>query len=163
MEYVIYSINGVNYTIQKDQVDTFLANNPNAVLVSGEQSNEEDVNFPTGTPGVGVNEVPVEQNLTPVMVSPSENISSGSQEDKYGFEEPFQGTFFGDVVLDFFGDIGRAFESGVAAGTSVDEAFEIYKKGASVSDDDLDAFIAADKRIQSKGTSDEMLEYQKRI
>ena len=161
MEYVIYSIDGVNYTIQKDQVDTFLANNPNAVLVSGEQSNEEDVNFPTGTPNVGVNEVPAEQNLTPVMVSPSENISSGSQEDKYGFEEPFQGTFFGDVVLDFFGDIGRAFESGVAAGTSVDEAFEIYKKGASVSDDDLEAFIAADKRIQSKGTSDEMLEYQK--
>ena len=35
------------------------------------------------------------------------------------------------------------------------------KKGASVSDDDLEAFIAADKRIQSKGTSDEMLEYQK--
>jgi len=161
MEYVIYSIDGVNYTIKKDQVDTFLANNPNAVLVSGGQSNEEDANFPTGTPDVGVNEVPAEQNLTPVMVSPSENISSGSQEDKYGFEEPFQGTFFGDVVLDFFGDIGRAFESGAAAGMSVDEAFDIYKQGASISDDDLDAFIAADKRIQAKGTSDEMLEYQK--
>ena len=161
MEYVLYSIDGVEYEVRKDRVDAFLASNPNAVLVSGEQTNEENVNFPTGTPDVGVSEVPANQGLTPVMVSPSEDISSGSQEDKYAFEEPFQGTFFGDVVLDFFGDIGRAVESGAAAGMSVDEAFDIYKQGASVSDEDLDAFIAADKRIQSKGMSDEMLQYQK--
>jgi hypothetical protein len=151
-----YSVNGTIYTVKESMEADFLVKFPNAVLV--EEQIEENVNFPTGTPNVGVNEVPVNQGQTPVMVSPSEDISSGSQEDKYAFEEPFQGTFFGDVVLDFFGDIGRAFESGVAAGTSVDEAFEIYKKGASVSDDDLEAFIAADKRIQSKGTSDEMVD-----
>ena len=154
-----YSVNGTIYTVKESMEADFLAKFPDAVLV--EEQNEEDVNFQTGTPDVGVSEVPANQGPTPVMVSPSENISSESQEDKYGFEEPFQGTFFGDVVLDFFGDIGRAVESGAAAGMSVDEAFDIYKQGASVSDEQLDAFIAADKRIQSKGMSDEMLQYQK--
>ena len=87
MEYVLYSIDGIEYEVRKDQVDSFLASNPNAVLVSKEQTNEENVNFPTGTPDAGVNEVPANQGLTPVMVSPSEDISSGSQEDKYAFEE----------------------------------------------------------------------------
>ena len=162
MDEVKVLLDGVEFSMTQAEAEIFMQRFPNATI-AGEQSNEEDVNFPTGTPNVGVNEVPVNQSA-PVTVSPLEDTSldSGSQEDKYGFEEPFQGTFFGDVVLDFFGDIGRAFESGVAAGTSVDEAFEIYKKGASISDDDLEAFIAADKRIQSKGTSDEMLEYQKK-
>lgn len=159
MDEVKVLLDGVEFSMTQAEAESFIQRFPNATI-AGEQSTEENVNFPTGTPDVGVSEVPVNQSA-PVMVSPLEDTSSESQEDKYGFEKPFQGTFFGDVVLDFFGDIGRAFESGVAAGTSVDEAFEIYKKGASVSDDDLDAFIAADKRIQSKGTSDEMLEYQK--
>ena len=160
MDEITVLLDGVEFSMTRAEAESFMQRFPNATI-AGEQSNEEDVNFPTGTPDVGVNEVPANQGLTPVMVSPSEDISSGSQEDKYAFEEPFQGTFFGDVVLDFFGDIGRAVESGAAAGMSVDEAFDIYRQGASVSDEDLDAFIAADKRIQSKGMSDEMLQYQK--
>ena len=45
MEYVLYSIDGIEYEVRKDQVDSFLASNPNAVLVSKEQTNEENVNI----------------------------------------------------------------------------------------------------------------------
>ena len=160
MDEITVLLDGVEFSMTRAEAESFMQRFPNATI-AGEQSNEEDVNFPTGTPDVGVDEVPANQIQAPVTVSPLEDISSESQEDKYAFEEPFQGTFFGDVILDYFGDIGRAFESGAAAGMSVDEAFDIYRQGASVSDEDLDAFIAADKRIQSKGMSDEMLQYQK--
>ena len=140
MDEVTVLLDGVEFSMTRAEAESFMQRFPNATI-AGEQSNEEDVNFPTGTPDVGVDEVPANQIQAPVTVFPSENISSESQEDKYAFEEPFQGTFFGDVILDYFGDIGRAFESGAAAGLSVDEAFDIYKQGASVSDEDLDAFI----------------------
>ncbi len=160
MDEVKVLLDGVEFSMTQAEAEIFMQKFPNATI-AGEANNEENVNFPTGTPDVGVDEVPANQFQAPVTVSPLEDTSSESQEDKYAFEEPFQGTFFGDVVLDFFGDIGRAVESGAAAGMSVDEAFDIYKQGASVSDEQLEAFIAADKRIQSKGMSDEMLQYQK--
>jgi len=158
MEVFIYSIDGEEVKVSKAGQDAFLNKYPDAVLVRTEQP--EDTNFQPGTTNVGVTEVPAQIRTPDTGFRPAD-ISSESQEDKYAFEEPFQGTFFGDVVLDFFGDIGRAVESGAAAGMSVDEAFDIYRQGASVSDEQLEAFIAADKRIQSKGMSDEMLQYQK--
>jgi len=158
MEIFIYSIDGREVRVSKAGQNAFINKYPDAVLVRTEQP--EDANFQPGTTNAGVTEVPANIQTPDTGFKPAD-FSSESQEDKYAFEEPFQGTFFGDVVLDFFGDIGRAVESGAAAGMSVDEAFDIYKQGASVSDEQLDAFIAADKRIQSKGMSDEMLQYQK--
>jgi hypothetical protein len=158
MEIFIYSIDGREVRVSKAGQNAFLNKYPDAVLVRTEQP--EDINFQPGTTNVGVTEVPANIQTPDTGFKPADYFSE-SQEDKYAFEEPFQGTFFGDVVLDFFGDIGRAVESGAAAGMSVDEAFDIYKQGASVSDEQLDAFIAADRRIQSKGMSDEMLQYQK--
>lgn len=158
MEVFIYSIDGEEVKVSKAGQDAFLNKYPDAVLVRTEQS--EDANFQPGTTNAGVTEVPAQIRTPDTGFKPADSFSE-SQEDKYAFEEPFQGTFFGDVILDFFGDIGRAVESGAAAGMSVDEAFDIYRQGASVSDEQLDAFIAADKRIQSKGMSDEMLQYQK--
>lgn len=157
-EILIYSLDGEEITVAANNKDFFEALNPTAQFVRTEQKQAED--FQQVAPNVGATEATV-NIAAPDTALPSEDTFSGSQEDKYAFEEPFQGTFFGDVVLDFFGDIGRAVESGAAAGMSVDEAFDIYKQGASVSDEQLDAFIAADKRIQSKGMSDEMLQYQK--
>jgi hypothetical protein len=157
-EILVYSLDGKEITVAANNKDFFEALNPTAQFVRTEQKQAED--FQQVAPNVGATEATV-NIAAPDMALSSEDTFSGSQEDKYAFEEPFQGTFFGDVVLDFFGDIGRAVESGAAAGMSVDEAFDIYKQGASISDEDLDAFIAADKRIQSKGMSDEMLQYQK--
>ena len=159
-EIFIYSLNGEEFKVPANKATAFTNAYPDAAFVRKEEIQPESENFQTGTPDVGVPMVPAEIQTPDTGFKPVD-FSSGSQEDKYGFEEPFQGTFFGDVILDYFGDIGRAFESGAAAGMSVDEAFDIYKQGASISDDDLDAFIAADKRIQAKGTSDEMLEYQR--
>ena len=158
-EILVYSLDGEEITIAANNKDFFEALNPTAQFVRTEQKQAEE-DFQQVAPNVGATEATV-NIAAPDTALFSEDTFSGSQEDKYAFEEPFQGTFFGDVVLDFFGDIGRAVESGAAAGMSVDEAFDIYKQGASVSDEQLDAFIAADKRIQSKGMSDEMLQYQK--
>ena len=121
-----YSVNGTIYTVKESMEADFLVKFPNAVLV--EEQIEENVNFPTGTPECGCKRGACKSRANTRYGITLGRYFFGVQEDKYAFEEPFQGTFFGDVVLDFFGDIGRAFESGVAAGTSVDEAFEIYKK-----------------------------------
>ena len=41
----------------------------------------------------------------------------------------------------FFEDLWTATKGGLATGSSVNEAFDVYKYGASISDEDLDAFI----------------------
>jgi len=87
--------------------------------------------------------------------------------DKYGFEvegeqdTAIERTFGKNVVTDFFGDLYRAGAQGVAQGASVEEAFDVYQKGASISDEELQAFINADQRIQALGVSDEMKEYER--
>jgi|11_taG_2_1085331.scaffolds.fasta_scaffold01611_2 hypothetical protein len=157
MEDFIYELDGKEIVVKAEHKENFESLFPKAVL------KQQAENFQPGVPNVDASETPVKRRIQQSGQSSgfaSGTTSSESQEDKYSFEKPFQGTFFGDVVLDYFGDIGRAFESGAAAGMSVDEAFDIYRKGASISDEDLDFFIEADKRIQAKGTSDEMLEYQ---
>ena len=64
-------------------------------------------------------------------------------------------------LTDLFGDIYRAGAAGQAQGGSVDEALELFAKGSDVSDDDIQEFIAAQKRMQSMGESDEMRDFQK--
>ena len=63
-------------------------------------------------------------------------------------------------LTDLFGDIYRAGAAGQAQGGSVDEALELFAKGSDVSDDDIQEFIAAQKRMQSMGESDEMRDFQ---
>ena len=70
-------------------------------------------------------------------------------------------TFGKNSVTDLFGDMYRAGKQGWAAGRSVDEALEVYKKGRNLSDQDLQAFLDANERMREAGVSDEMLEYNK--
>ena len=70
-------------------------------------------------------------------------------------------TFGKNVVTDLFGDLYRAGAAGQAQGGSVDESLELFAKGADASDEDIQDFIAAQKRMQDAGESDEMRDFQK--
>ena len=72
-----------------------------------------------------------------------------------------ENAFGKNTVTDFVGDLYRSGKQGWAAGQSVDEALEVYKKGTNLSSEDLQAFLAANKRMQEAGVTDEMLNYQK--
>ncbi len=62
---------------------------------------------------------------------------TASQEDDTAIER----VFGKNVVTDFFGDLYRAGEQGLAQGATVDEAFDIYKKGKNISDEELRRYI----------------------
>jgi len=66
-----------------------------------------------------------------------------------------------NVVTDLFGDLYRAGAAGQAQGGSVDESLELFSKGTDASDEDIQDFIAAQKRMQDAGESDEMRDFQK--
>ena len=72
-----------------------------------------------------------------------------------------ENAFGKNTVTDFVGDLYRSGKQGWAAGQSVDEALEVYKKGRNLSAEDLQAFLDANKRMQEAGVTDEMLNYQK--
>ena len=72
-----------------------------------------------------------------------------------------ENAFGKNTVTDFVGDLYRSGKQGWAAGQSVDEALEVYKKGRDLSAEDLQAFLDANKRMQEAGVTDEMLNYQK--
>ena len=161
MEELIYTLYGSEIRIPVDSKDQFETDYPNAVFVRSEQAE----NFQTGVTNVGGDEAPITQ---PPMVSPLESTSSvlpsidaddfvNTQEEDTFIERTFGKNFF----TDFFGDLYRAGAQGFAAGGSVNEAFDVYKKGKDISDEELQAFLDADERIQNAGTSDEMLEYQR--
>jgi len=59
-----------------------------------------------------------------------------------------ENAFGKNTVTDFVGDLYRSGKQGWAAGQSVDEALEVYKKGRNLSSEDLQAFLEANKRMQ---------------
>ena len=94
----------------------------------------------------------VDKNGNDIMIG-----GESSQEENTWIED----SFGKNTITDFVGDLYRGGKQGWAAGQSVDEALEIYKKGRDLSDEDLQAFLDANKRMQEAGVSDEMLSYQK--
>ena len=65
-----------------------------------------------------------------------------------------------NVVTDFFGDLYRAGEQGLAQGATVDEAFDVYKKGKNISDEELKRYIEVSDALDKTGASDEMRRYE---
>jgi len=61
----------------------------------------------------------------------------------------------------FFEDLWLSAQQGYATGGSVGEAFDVYRQGASISDEDLDAYITAAEEINALGPSREQVEFQK--
>ena len=149
----MFEYNGKTFTL--DQIKQVSA----SLNMSPEEYIKEYGFVEVKTPGVEMGET------TPIEASPldtdfkSVNGSSESQEDKYGFEKPFQGTFFGDVVLDFFGDLGRSVESGVEQAEMMDPALEIMRKGKEASPEFVEKMIELSSNPPE--VSDEMREFQK--
>ena len=93
--------------------------------------------------------------------SQSENGLSGSR-DASDFENTqekataIERTFGKNEFTDFVGDIYRAWDAGTEAGSSVNEAFDVYK-GKDSTDEELYAFLEKTRSIEEKGQTDEML------
>tara|TARA_Y100000356_G_scaffold100310_1_gene85721 strand:- start:642 stop:3326 length:2685 start_codon:yes stop_codon:yes gene_type:complete len=66
-----------------------------------------------------------------------------------------------NILTDYFGDIWRAGQQGIDQGSTVGEAFDIYRKGKDISEKDLQKFIEVNKRLEAQGPSDEMREYER--
>ena len=62
---------------------------------------------------------------------------------------------------DFFGDMWRAGSQGQSQGDVVDNALEIFGKGKSASDQDIQEFIIAHNTMSESGPSDEMIDFDR--
>ena len=78
-----------------------------------------------------------------------------NQQKKQEQKEPLDGGFFEDLFV--------SMQSGVAAGSSVDEAFDVYKKGASISDADLQAYIDAVANMDEAKITNEQYKFQEEV
>ena len=85
------------------------------------------------------------------------NKKEGSDEVKTAFEKKFGVNPFTDLV----GDIWRAWQQGQAQGASIDESLALFSSGKNVSNEQIQEFIAAQKRMQEQGPSDEMQDFNK--
>jgi hypothetical protein len=161
MEDFIYELNGEQIVVKAENKENFESLFPEAVL------KQQAENFQPGVPNVDASETPVKRRIQQSGQSSgfaSENGFSGSADDFENTQEKataIERQFGKNIVTDFFGDLYRAGVQGSAAGSSVDEAFDVYKRGDDISDEDLQKFIDANERMENAGTSDEMLEYQK--
>ena len=110
-------------------------------------------------------EVSVVDESVPTDFAPepqSINLDFSDAEFEQGEKDTaLERTFGKNVVTDLFGDLYRAGAAGQAQGGSVDESLELFAKGADASDEDIQDFIAAQKRMQDAGESDEMRDFQK--
>jgi len=61
----------------------------------------------------------------------------------------------------FFEDIMQAAKEGTTAGSSVNEAFNVYKHGANITDEKLDAYIEAAAKMEEIGPTNEQYEFTK--
>ena len=107
------------------------------------------------TPEIIEESVPTD--FTPNVV----DFSKGTEDVAGEKDTLLERTFGKNEITDLFGDLYRAGAAGQAQGGSVDEALELFAKGSDASQEDIDDFIAAQKRMQSMGESDEMRDFQK--
>mgnify|MGYP003145810408 FL=1 len=61
----------------------------------------------------------------------------------------------------FFEDIMQAAKEGKTAGSSVNEAFDVYKYGANITDEKLNAYIEAAAKMEEIGPTNEQYEFTK--
>ena len=63
----------------------------------------------------------------------------------------------------FLADISRAIEGGAAGGRGVDEAFDVYKLGNNMTDEQIDEYIETVRDIEKIEVTNEMLQFQREI
>jgi hypothetical protein len=106
---------------------------------------------------LSVIEESVPTDFTPEVI----DFSKGTENVAGEKDTLIERVFGKNEITDLFGDLYRAGAAGQAQGGSVDEALELFAKGSDASQEDIDDFIAAQKRMQSMGESDEMRDFQK--
>ena len=104
--------------------------------------------------------------------APAQSINSSSYADDLTEEDiaglstgekdtAIERTFGKNEFTDFFGDMYRAGSQGQMQGDVVDNALEIFGKGTSASDQDIEEFIAVYNAMAAAGPSDEMKDFDK--
>ncbi len=86
---------------------------------------------------------------------PQVDVEGSKEEDTW-----IERTLGKNIATDFLGDLWRAKEQGFAQGATVDEAFDVYKKGKNISDEELRRYIEVSDALDKTGASDEMREYE---
>ncbi|MAO23182.1 MAG: hypothetical protein CMJ25_20710 [Phycisphaerae bacterium] len=66
-----------------------------------------------------------------------------------------------NTVTDFFGDMWRAAKQGVGQGATLDDALNLYTRGASISEDDLKEYMRVVENMDNVGMTDEMRDFNK--
>ena len=148
-------------TVQEDVTESITPTEQEEVISS-------DVSVPiqeTNPQSIQEQEVSIVEESVPTDFTPEPqniNLDFSDAEFEQGEKDTaLERTFGKNVVTDLFGDLYRAGAAGQAQGGSVDESLELFAKGADVSDEDIQDFIAAQKRMQDAGESDEMRDFQK--
>ena len=112
------------------------------------------------TTGLPIEEESVETDLDDISNEP---VIFASEAERYELANltDIEKIFGRSIVPQFFGDLYRSGAAGQAQGGSVDESLELFYKGADVTEEDIQDFIAAQERMQSHGESTEMADFQR--
>ena len=112
------------------------------------------------TTGLPIEEESVETDLDDISNEP---VIFASEAERYELANltDIEKVFGRSVIPQFFGDLYRSGAAGQAQGGSVDESLELFYKGADVTEEDIQDFIAAQERMQAQGESTEMADFQR--
>jgi len=66
-----------------------------------------------------------------------------------------------NMVTDYFGDMYRAAQQGMAQGATVDDALNLFARGSTISEEDLSQYVDVVNQMDSVGMSDEMKSFNK--
>jgi hypothetical protein len=157
----MFELNGKQYTLAQVEAAAAKSNKTLDEYVQGAGliTIEPGKTTPTGQGA------PVEETA-----APGKNTASGSeagssalinaddfektQEKDTLIERVFGKTQFTDAI----GDIYRAGASGVVAGSGVDEAFDLYKLGSEMTDEQVMELVRRGRELEAVGQTDEMIE-----
>ena len=150
----IYIVNGERYEVSPDRLQEFFQKFPNAYKQSDAGKEIDSTVDPTV--GQDVMGSQLDSGSLESYETPQTDITTSQEDDTW-----IERTVGKNIVTDYFGDLWRAGEQGMAQGATVDEAFDIYKKGKNISDDELKRYIEVSDALDKTGASDEMREYEK--
>lgn len=101
--------------------------------------------------------VPVERDQTTELYGSGDFFIEGSQE-KDTYLEKIVGK---NSVTDLIGDVYRAGKQGLMQGNTADEAASLMLSGSDATDEQVLAFLQSQKALESQGTTDEMMNFNK--
>ena len=147
----IYIVDGEEYSVGQSKLQEFLQRFPNAVKKGTAQGSTVDPTMSQDITGSQSDD----GSLGPYDL-PQVNVTDSQEEDTW-----IERTLGKNVATDYLGDLYRAMQQGMAQGATVDEAFDIYKKGKDISDEELMRYIEVSDALDKTGASDEMRQYEK--